>query len=265
MSACRLTRMRRWSLRTVLLAHLWLAPLLAAQLAVTVPPALGDKESPGVARDRQALRPLQACVGEWRGAGQLKRGSTEGGWTEDSAWVWRFDDQHAAIQFTVARGKYFVSGQFRPGKEPGAVELQATSADGGELRYAGKLAEDGSLVVEGLQVPSEAPQRVTLRVVAGGDRLVMLLERRSAISDRYARLAEIGYTRKGSEFGKGSSQPECVVTGGLGTIQVSYQGQMYYVCCQGCRDLFEQKPAEILQEYRERKAAEAAKKKAARP
>ena len=111
------------------------------------------------------------------------------------------------------------------------------------------------------QAPQDMPQRITLRVVAGGDRLVMLLERKSAISERYARLAEVGYTRKGSEFGKGTSQPECVVTGGLGTMQVTYQGQMYYVCCAGCRDLFEQKPAEILAEYRDRKAAEAAKRK----
>ena len=105
------------------------------------------------------------------------------------------------------------------------------------------------------------PLRVSIRVVAGGDRLVMLLERKSAISDRYARIAEVGYTRKGSEFGKGSSQPECVVTGGLGTIQVTFEGQMYFVCCAGCRDLFEQKPAEILAEYRERKEAERKKKK----
>lgn len=212
---------------------------------------------------RKALQPLQGLVGEWRGAGQVRRGSPDGGWTEESAWVWRFDGQKAALQFTVARGKYFVSGSIQPGATPKSVELVAKTAGGREVKYAGEIAEDGSVTATTAdpQAPADAPQRVSLRVVANGDRLVMLLERRSAISDRYARLAEIGYTRRGSEFGKGTSQPECVVTGGLGTIQVSYKGQMYFVCCAGCRDLFEQKPDEILTEYRERKQAEAAKKK----
>lgn len=212
---------------------------------------------------RKALQPLQGLVGEWRGAGQIRRGSPDGGWTEESAWVWRFDGAKAALQFTVARGKYFVSGSLQPGATPKSIELIAKTASGREVKYAGEIAEDGSVTATTAdpQAPADAPQRVSLRVVANGDRLVMLLERRSAISDRYARLAEIGYTRRGSEFGKGTSQPECVVTGGLGTIQVSYKGQMYFVCCAGCRDLFEQKPDEILTEYRERKQAEAAKKK----
>ncbi len=213
---------------------------------------------------RKALQPLQGLVGEWRGAGQIRRGSPDGGWTEESAWVWRFEGAKASLQFTVARGKYFVSGSIQPGATAKSVELVAKTASGREVKYIGEIAEDGSVTATTAdpQAPADAPQRVSLRVVASGDRLVMLLERRSAISDRYARLAEIGYTRRGSEFGKGAAQPECVVTGGLGTIQVSYKGQMYYVCCAGCRDLFEQKPDEILTEYRERKQAEAAKKKA---
>jgi hypothetical protein len=213
---------------------------------------------------RKSLQPLQGLVGEWRGAGQIRRGSPDGGWTEESAWVWRFEGAKASLQFTVARGKYFVSGSIQPGATPKSVELVAKTASGREMKYAGEIAEDGSVTATTAdpQAPADAPQRVSLRVVANGDRLVMLLERRSAISDRFARVAEIGYTRRGSEFGKGAAQPECVVTGGLGTIQVSYKGQMYYVCCAGCRDLFEQKPDEILTEYRERKQAEAAKKKA---
>jgi hypothetical protein len=212
---------------------------------------------------RKALQPLQGLVGEWRGAGQIRRGSPDGGWTEESAWVWRFEGAKASLHFTVARGKYFVSGFIQPGTTPKSVELIAKTASGREVKYAGEIAEDGSVTATTAdpQAPADAPQRVSLRVVANGDRLVMLLERRSAISDRFARVAEIGYTRRGSEFGKGAAQPECVVTGGLGTIQVSYKGQMYYVCCAGCRDLFEQKPDEILTEYRERKQAEAAKKK----
>jgi YHS domain-containing protein len=45
----------------------------------------------------------------------------------------------------------------------------------------------------------------------------------------------------------------------LGTIEVEYEGKTYFVCCGGCKDLFEEDPAGVLADYRERKAAEKAK------
>lgn len=45
---------------------------------------------------------------------------------------------------------------------------------------------------------------------------------------------------------------ECVVTGGLGTMPVTFEGQTYYVCCTGCRDYFNDGPAKVLAEYRQR-------------
>ncbi|MCP4510175.1 MAG: YHS domain-containing protein, partial [Fuerstiella sp.] len=40
-----------------------------------------------------------------------------------------------------------------------------------------------------------------------------------------------------------------VVTGGLGTIAVSYKGKKYYVCCQGCVQAFNDDPETIIAEY----------------
>ena len=85
------------------------------------------------------------------------------------------------------------------------------------------------------------------------------LERKSPNSDLFVRLAEVGYTRQGSGFGKGSTQRECVVTGGLGTIAVTHNGQTYYVCCTSCRDYFNESPEKVLAEYAARKEAEKAK------
>jgi YHS domain-containing protein len=50
------------------------------------------------------------------------------------------------------------------------------------------------------------------------------------------------------------------VTGGTGSIEVSYEGQTYYVCCTGCRDYFNENPAEVLAQYAARKEAERAKR-----
>ena len=45
-----------------------------------------------------------------------------------------------------------------------------------------------------------------------------------------------------------------MVTGGLGTIEIEHAGKKYYVCCTGCRDLFQDDPEGVLAEYRERRS-----------
>jgi hypothetical protein len=91
--------------------------------------------------------------------------------------------------------------------------------------------------------------------------MVVLYEKRLS-DDAYARLAEVGSTRKGSAFAQNAATgPECIVTGGLGEIAVEHGGKTYYVCCTGCRDLFLEDPEGVLAEYRQRKAAEREGKK----
>ena len=87
-------------------------------------------------------------------------------------------------------------------------------------------------------------------------RTLVLHERKPARQSQYFRIAEVGYTRKGTSLAvEGADGPECVVTGGKGTIRVSYKGKNYYVCCTGCRDAFNDDPEGILAAYRKRVAA----------
>ena len=43
------------------------------------------------------------------------------------------------------------------------------------------------------------------------------------------------------------------MTGGLGTIPVTYMGETFYVCCTGCRDAFNEDPAKFVKAYKEKK------------
>ncbi|HEV3005299.1 MAG TPA: hypothetical protein VGX78_12605 [Pirellulales bacterium] len=219
--------------------------------------------------DKAALAPLQAFVGGWKGVGQLRRGSTQGAWTEQADWAWNFADSRASLVFDASKGKHYISGRLLPGDKSGEFELIATRPDGeARDRFAGRLGDDGQLVLTAAvddhsAVVSETDRvaRISIRTVADGDRLLVLYERRVAAADRFARIAEVGYTREGISFAKGSGQPECVVTGGLGTIEVKFQGKTYYVCCTGCRDMFDEDPEGVLADYRERKKQEQEKAK----
>ena len=70
----------------------------------------------------------------------------------------------------------------------------------------------------------------------------------------YFKQFEVACNKEGESLaGNSGKQPECVVTGGLGTMTVSYMGKTYYVCCSGCRDAFMENPAKVIKEFEERK------------
>ena len=67
------------------------------------------------------------------------------------------------------------------------------------------------------------------------------------------RLAELNLKRQGMPYAKAvASGQECVVTGGPGTIEVSYDRKKYHVCCVGCREYFREHAEAVLAEFRKR-------------
>ena len=98
-------------------------------------------------------------------------------------------------------------------------------------------------------------EQLKLNIAGGGDRLTYAMWIKPSGRTLFAKKLEVGYTREGVTFGveAGGKKPVCVVTGGLGTMTVSYMGQTYYVCCTGCRDAFNDNPAKILAEFNKKK------------
>jgi len=235
--------------------------LTAVVLLLLIATSYAEPVSKSAPADRDvqkaALAKVQALVGQWRGTGQPQRGSNKGAWIEQADWAWKFSDSGAVLSAKVSDGKYFRAIQVQAGEKPGEYRLVATLPDDKtEAIYRGVLDGEDKLVLTAEQPSELVPARISLRFVAGGDRLLVLYERKSSLGEQLVRLAEVGYTRQGSGFGKGSNGPECVVTGGLGTIAVTHEGKTYYVCCTGCRDYFNENPTEVLAEYSARKAAE---------
>ncbi|MDX1963628.1 MAG: hypothetical protein SFX18_10770 [Pirellulales bacterium] len=247
----------------------------AARLIVTVVAYLftdltviASEQSP---QAKLALAPLQTLVGEWKGVGLPKRGSNVGAWGETAACAWSFTPDQTALRLELTDGKYFSQLLITPGEKPDQFMIAGTLPDGKTIEdYAATRDKEGTLVLLRKTAeqptttaaqppdqpqkqpadnppPTDRPARITIKTLAEGDRLVVLYER--AAGKQFSRLAEVGLTRLGGNFAKGAAGPECIVTGGLGTIEVSYQGKTYFVCCTGCKEAFEEDPAGIIAEY----------------
>jgi hypothetical protein len=213
-----------------------------------------------LATQKQQLSKLQPLIGAWRGVGQPQRGSAKESWIEQADWAWNFDNAEASLVSTQPKGKYFTHLKLSAGSSPGQFILSATpTADGTAVRYLGEIDDQQQLILNADHPRDDLPRRLSFRFVAAGDRLLLLLEKKAPTGGQLTRLAEIGYTRQGSGFGKNVAFRECIVTGGLGTIEVTHEGQTYQVCCTGCRDYFNENPKQVLAEYASRKAAEKAK------
>lgn len=202
-----------------------------------------------------ALKAYQDFVGQWRGVGQPKRGSNKGAWQEKGDVLWQLSGKEIGLVWKASEGTLWKSARFAPGEKPDELRLHVTLPNDQSRTYLGKPDGD-RLVLESAADEQEEVHRISITRV-NENRLVWLFEKRAAQQSFYQRVAEIGFQREGTRLAaKDGSGPECVVTGGLGTIPVTYQGKTYYVCCTGCRDAFNDDPAGILAAWAERQKTE---------
>lgn len=203
--------------------------------------------------DQAALKPYGGLVGPWKGAGLPRRGSTKGSWSEAATWAWSLSADSAALELKLDGGKYFRSARLRPGKEPKSFVADVVLADRSTRAFAGESGPREALVLTSDGPPADSLARLTLTPLHE-TRFLLLLESKDA-DGTYSRLGEVGYTRQGVAFAAGDSSPACIVTEGRGTIAVKYQGKAYYVCCSGCKELFDEDPAKVIAQADERAKA----------
>ncbi len=221
-----------------------------------------DKVAQGRRADQRALKEYAPLVGSWRGVGQVARGRAKGAWSESAAWAWKLTGDSAGLEITVKKGKYLKAGVLRPGKEPDTFVFKATLADGTSSTFAGAAVGDNKRLVltADAKAPASGVRRVSFTPLHG-TRLLVLLEAEDPETHIFSRLGEVGYSREGVAFAAVDSYPLCVVTEGRGTIKVSYKGKTYWVCCTGCRDLFNDDPESALATAAAREKEKATAKK----
>lgn len=211
---------------------------------------------------QEALSELNTLIGGWRGTGQPMRGSTKGSWTETAEWVWEIKKDHVGIRYAVTGGKLLSSALVTWDADEKKYLLEATLPDKSKRDYAGTLS--GNKLTFETEADQSGDVSQIVVTLLREDRTLVLFQNRRKDQTQFSRVAELGYTREGTKLAEETSAgPECIVTGGKGTMSTVYKGKTYYFCCTGCRDAFNDDPDTIIAQAEEKarkKKAESAKK-----
>ena len=225
----------------------------SAVILVGLPASAAD--APAARSPREALKPFNVLIGSWRATGTpvgTREEKQRGFWTESLSWEWQFKGSDAWLRAAWKGGKYFRGGELRylPAKDVYQLTLQTPAKE--TLAFTGPL-KDHVLTLERVDGLKRETQRLVFTLLHA-NRFLYRYEVKADDRPLFARVYEVGVTKEGEPFaGAGDAHPECVVSGGLGTIKVEYQGKTYYVCCGGCRSAFKEDPEKFIKEYEAKK------------
>jgi len=218
--------------------------LLAVSLAALPLVAEDAKEDPAVSK--AALTKIGEFIGEWKAVGKAKIAGKDTNWKETVNFGWKFKDGKSWIALENKDGKFFTAGEVKYNQEKKVYKLTLTDGAKKEQSFDGTLVR-GNLVFTRKDADTADITKLTFYTVADGARMVVKAEVQAKGKGLFSEQFQLAGSKEGESFaGGGSKKPECVVTGGAGTIQVSYLGKTYYVCCSGCKEEFDANPKKYV-------------------
>jgi hypothetical protein len=203
---------------------------------------------------KQGLAELHDLIGSWKCTGNPLVGPKDERdkfWQEKIAWQWKFKDKDVWLAADLTKGKFYTKFEVRYVPDKETYQLKATTADKKTLDFSGKLANK-KLTFERTDEKTKQGERLVFQLLHH-NRYVLYFEERPADSKSFTQQYRVGSTKEGVPFASVDKGPECIVSGGLGTMTVSYKGKTYHVCCSGCRDAFRDEPEKYIREYEEAK------------
>jgi hypothetical protein len=221
----------------------------AALVALSPAPTAETKKTA-----KQGLQELHDLIGSWKCTGNPLVGSKEERdkfWQEKIAWQWKFKDKDVWLAADLTDGKHYTKFEVRYVPDKETYQLKVTTADKKTLEFSGKL-EKKNLTLERTDSKTKLSERLIFALNHSNIH-VLYYEDRPADSRSFTRQYRVLCRKEGVPFASVDKGPECIVSGGLGTMQVSHKGKTYYVCCSGCRDAFRDEPEKYIKEYEEAK------------
>jgi hypothetical protein len=213
---------------------------------------IGAAPSADLKTKKDKLRELQEFIGQWNlnGSTKLRPGVRDKLWPETVDWGWKFKGEDCWLTVTFTGGKFLASGEVRYLIKEKVYELTGTPPNTKEkLVFKGTLKDD-KITFERVDPKTKETQRVRMNTAAEGVRFVYLVDRKNEGATIWRVDYMVAGNKKGEGLARKEKKPECVVSGGLGTMPVSYMGETFYVCCSGCRDAFNENPKKYVEEFK---------------
>jgi hypothetical protein len=227
-----------------------LARALGFGLVLLTLPVLAGADAPR--SPKEALQVFNDLIGSWRGTATpagTKEEQQKGFWIETLTWEWQFKGKDAWLKIVFDKSKNFTGGELRYLPEQDAYALTLRTPSKETLTFTGPFKDKVlTLAREG----KDDTQRLVFTLLHE-NRFLYRYEVRPAGKTLFSRRYGVGATKEGVAFAAGDGKPECIVSGGLGTLPVLYMGKTYYVCCSGCRDEFRENPEKYVKEFEAKK------------
>lgn len=217
-------------------------------------------DAPARKTPKKALQAFNDLIGSWRGTGEpngTREEKRRNFWQEKIAWEWQFKKNDVYLRAHIDKGKYLRTAELRYLPEKDRYQLTATTPDRETLVFEGTL-DKKRLTLERKDDKKNETQRLIINLLHF-NRYLYSYEVKPAERTSFKQVYNVGATKEGVAFAGEDDAPECVVSGGLGTMPVVYKGKTYYVCCSGCRDAFNDEPEKYIKEYEARRKAKKVK------
>ena len=191
---------------------------------------------------REAMKPVQLLVGEWKAQVSSDDGKEEP-WEETQSWEYKIEKEEYALQFDSKGGKKFKSGVLGYDLKKKLYRLDAVRANDTKTTFEGKL-NGKELHLEEVVDAGAAREKLAFTLLRD-NRILIAVERKEAGKNNWAPSLSFASTKQGVPFVR-AAQTFCVVTGGTPSSTVDYKGVTYNLCCNSCRKEFLAHPEETI-------------------
>lgn len=250
------------------------------RLGNVAPAADVGESKPAVASDpaarteliRNKLQPLQVLIGSWDG--KAFRQIRDLNPFDEPRWKWDLSQKgQPALLMESPKNAYITRARltFVPDKD--RYLLETVHPQGQKRTFEGEfIAPVRDEVVDGedhpqrtfelqfTEVGGEARDawQVTFQQQRNDRYLTKLFRQRPGTPAFDVAINTLAMQRQGTSFAQSDSDygdRTCIISEGLGTIQLTYAGKTFWVCCTGCKAAFEEAPEEWIARAEQRAKA----------
>jgi hypothetical protein len=204
---------------------------------------------------KEKLRELQDFIGSWKGNGQPDKprpSPRDPIWSESLDWSWRFKGDDVWLRLEIKNGKELKGGEVRYLPDKMVYQLTMKDKSDKKLVFLGTIKSE-VLTWERMDPDTKVTQQITMNVAGDGVIFNYHVAHREEGKTIWVKDYKVSAKKEGESLGRVEKKNECVVSGGVGTMTVSYKGETFWVCCSGCRDAFNENPEKYIAEFKAKK------------